>query len=435
MTSGGLKRLAEYLWRSVSPAAPTGTTDGELLARFADRGDRDAFAALVDRHGSLVWGVCGRMLQRIHDREEAFQATFLVLARRASAIRQRDSVRSWLYGVAVRVATRARSDVLRRQTEPVEFETQQDGPSPMDEAQLRELREAVDEAVACLPERQRLAVLLAYFEGRTHDEAAQLLGCPRGTIATLLTRARERLRRRLAHRGLASAAGATLFVLQSHAPAAAPALLTASTVGAATAMRLAGMSATSVATAGLVEGVMRSMFMANLKLPAMALAVVLAAGIGVGVFMQPRAEGQPATGGFPGAKTDPNQLSKNEIEQLKEQIRLAEAVLQNARKRIAELDAPKSNSIYTPATGGTTTTPKYGGGLATKPAPSDPLVAPPNVRTSPPAAVGTPPMIGSFPTPDRLRRIEQLAEELRKEVEALRRESRPPAPSTPGTRP
>lgn len=432
MPESGLERLADYLWRYAASREDGSASDGDLLARFALSGDREAFAALVGRHGPLVWGICGRMLRRVHDREEAFQATFLVLARRAGAIRQRDSVRSWLYGVAVRVAARARADVLRGQ--PL---TQEEGidADPALQAQIGEIRSAIDEAVALLPERQRLAVVLAYFEGRTNDEAARQLGCSCGTVATLLARARKRLRRRLVRRGLAPAIGvAALLELENASKAGVPELLSASTVGAASAMRL-GLAAGAAmpATASLMEGVMRSMFVSRLKLPALAVAFVLAAGAGVGIWWQPKAEGQSPTAA-PELKRPTEVSSTSEVEQLKEQIRQADLLLQGARKRLAQLEKSTpaledANRISAPTEpqnrnpngilgsnnvpGGTT------GGYS--------LPTPPAASAGP--ATGLPakgPAMGSFggASEDRLRKIERLAEELRKEVEALRRDSR-----------
>jgi hypothetical protein len=309
----------------------------------------------------------------------------------------------------------------------------------VEHAQQSELREAIDEAVTRLPERQRMAVVLAYFEGRTHDEAAKLLGCPRGTIATLLARAREHLRRRLAQRGLAPAAGGLAWLtLEEIAPAAAPELLAASTVGAASAIRL-GLTAGAAApaTTGLVEDVMRSMFLANLKVPAMALAVVLAAGAGIGVWLQPKAEGQaPATTGTV-RTSEPRTTSTTELDQLKEQIRLAEAVLQNARKRLTDLETTPPGTRSAPVPTGPNTTPPANTGNRMDPA----AVPPPMSGFGGGDAgggfggvgfgIGAPGGMSRGASVDRLRRIEQLAEELRKEVEALRRESRPPAMTAP----
>jgi RNA polymerase sigma factor (sigma-70 family) len=405
-----LRRIADFFWRAAAPPNSETISDSELLTRFAESGDRDAFSALVGRHGPMVWGVCGRVLRHFHDREEAFSATFLILARRAVAVRRRESVRSWLYGVAVRVATRARADSLRRRTEPLDLDLAEAVPGPAEEAQQRELRAVIDEAVARLPARQRLAVVLTYFAGKTNDEAANLLGCPRGTVATLLARARERLRRRLVRHGLAPTAGGLCWLgLEGTAPAAVPDLVAASTVGAAVAMRL-GLAAEAALpmAASLAEGVMRSMFISKSRLAAGVMTAVLVAGLGVGIWRQPSAEGQP----LPPAAEPPTVPSSgatvpsDEAAKLREQIRLAELLVESAKKRLREVESPRT---VPPATN-FTPLPKL---------PSTP--APPVASGS--GAPGFPfPIVSAYPE-DRLRKIERLAEELRREVEALRRET------------
>ena len=168
----------------------SGLSEGQLLARFV--GDRDelAFEAIVSRHGPMVLGICRRLLDDPHDVEDAFQATFLVLVRRADSLRDRDLLANWLYGVALRIATRCRRDRATRrvrersagETEPVTC-TEEDG--------LGELRTVIDVEVARLPERFRLPLVLCYFEGLTHDQAAERLGCPVGTVRSRMAKARE----------------------------------------------------------------------------------------------------------------------------------------------------------------------------------------------------------------------------------------------------
>jgi RNA polymerase sigma factor (sigma-70 family) len=193
--------------------------DCELLRRFVATRDAEAFAALVRRHGPLVWGVCRRVLRREHDAEDAFQATFLVLARSAASIHRRASLRSWMYGVALRIARRARlrNEQLAPSRETLTPVPAADSRSAVDRAELITL---VDQEIARLPEHYRLPVVLCYLLGWTNDAAALELGCPRGTVAVRLARARVRLRRRLERLGLGPAAGVPALPLTGVLPRA-----------------------------------------------------------------------------------------------------------------------------------------------------------------------------------------------------------------------
>jgi RNA polymerase sigma factor (sigma-70 family) len=181
-------------------------TDAQLLERFAVRGEEAAFAQLVRRHGAMVFGVCRRLLRQEQDAEDAFQATFLILARRAAAIRKGGSVGSWLHGVARRVAAQARRSAAARaaRERSLAAATRADCP---DETTWRELRGVLDEELARLPEAYRAPLVQCYLEGQTQDEAARQLGWSPRTLRRRLERARDLLRARLARRGLGLAAG------------------------------------------------------------------------------------------------------------------------------------------------------------------------------------------------------------------------------------
>jgi RNA polymerase sigma factor (sigma-70 family) len=279
--------VVAYL-RRLSPAPGLGeATDGQLLNDFVSRQDQAAFAALIQRHGPLVWGVCRRVLSHTQDAEDAFQATLLILVRRAKSIRKRASVRSWLYGVANRVAVRAKADRHRREVR----ERQASGRLDADQARevaLHDLRSVLDEEINRLPAAERLAVVLCYLEGKTNDEAAHLLGWPRGTIATRLARARERLGSRLARRGF-SLSGSLLSI--AGPPAAPPAALANATVKAAFLVASGSMAATGVITPtviSLTEGVLQTMFLTKLKMGAtLVVAVGLLSG-SAAIFAYPR---------------------------------------------------------------------------------------------------------------------------------------------------
>ncbi len=274
MSEGQRSTLLAYLRRLVSAAA-TDDSDADLLQRFAVQRDEAAFEALLRRHGPLVWSVCRRVLGEEHAAEDAFQATFLVLVRKARSVSKRASIRSWLYGVALRVALRARQqEQLRRRRE---HETPIRRPG---EATWQDLRPILDEEIQRLPEKYRLPIILCYLEGQTNDEAARLLNCPRGTIATRLARARERLRVRLLRHGVTlSSVTLTALLTDKVMSAAVPPLLLAQ------AAKLALMGATSNSITTLAEGVLHAMFLSKIK---MALAFVVIAsvlgGAGIGAF-------------------------------------------------------------------------------------------------------------------------------------------------------
>jgi RNA polymerase sigma factor (sigma-70 family) len=184
---------------------PGGLTDAQLLNRFLSKRDEAAFELLVWRHGPMVLRVCRRILRDAHAAEDAFQATFLTLACKAGSIGKQEAVSSWLYKVAYRVALRAQAGASRRITleRPLVDCLAGASTEPSDEAAWRELGPLLDAEVRRLPEKYRAAFILCYLEGKTNEEAAKELGCPKGTILSRLARARERLRKRLNQRGLA----------------------------------------------------------------------------------------------------------------------------------------------------------------------------------------------------------------------------------------
>jgi RNA polymerase sigma factor (sigma-70 family) len=202
-------------------------SDAQLLDRFLAGGGEAAeaaFQALVTRHGRMVLGVCGNVLRDPEDVQDAFQATFLVLASRARAIRRHNALAGWLLAVARRVALRSRADLARRRDyEKRAAETKADHEASPPES-WPELHEEIDR----LPERYREPVVLCYLEGLSTEAAAMRLGCPKGTVLSRLSRARERLRGRLLRRGLPLGAGVLPVVLSPEATQAAfpPGLLT-----------------------------------------------------------------------------------------------------------------------------------------------------------------------------------------------------------------
>jgi RNA polymerase sigma factor (sigma-70 family) len=199
-----------------------GPTDGDLLRRYVARGDEAAFEGLLRRHGPMVLGVCRRLLGTAQDVDDAFQATFLVLIRKAPSISDGERVGNWLYGVAYRVAVRARARAAKDRARQTPLSDVPDG-SDAPDAVSREVLALLDEEVSRLPARYREAVVCCYLEGRTQEEAAHVLGWPKGTVSTRLNRARDLLRARLTRRGLTMTAGSVLLLLgRSTAEAALP---------------------------------------------------------------------------------------------------------------------------------------------------------------------------------------------------------------------
>ena len=203
MGSGASAEVVRQTQVLFSTGCVAGLSDGELLGRFLTRNDEAAeaaFAALVTRHGPMVLGTCRALLRDPADAEDAFQATFLVLARRAGSIRGGDALGRWLFGVTRKVARRARIVADRRQTE--RLDDHQPAAPPDRQAERRELRDVIDEELARLPAASREAVVLCHLEGLTHEQAAARLGWPVGTVRSRLARAREKLRERFTRRGL-----------------------------------------------------------------------------------------------------------------------------------------------------------------------------------------------------------------------------------------
>jgi RNA polymerase sigma factor (sigma-70 family) len=287
MASRSLNRVVDFLRRAAAPAA--GEQDGELLRRFIAAGEEAAFAGLVRRHGAMVLGVCRRLLDDAHEAEDAFQATFLVLARRAAAVRKQDSVASWLYGVAYRVSSRARAAAAQRPRPIGAAEEPISTADPMAEAAWRELRPVIDEELSRLPEKYRAPLVLCYLEGKTNEEAARLLGWTKGTVSGRLARARDLLRPRLARRGLAPAAGGVAVLLTEHASPPASAALVETTVNAVLAGRL------SAPAAALAGGVIRAMFLKKMATAASFVVGLALVGSGVGLLKQfaPGGDAQP----------------------------------------------------------------------------------------------------------------------------------------------
>jgi RNA polymerase sigma factor (sigma-70 family) len=291
---GALRRMA------VCPALAS-EPDPVLLRRYLVEHDEAAFDVLVRRYGPLVWDVCRAVVP--NDAEDAFQATFLVLARTGGSIREGTSLACWLHGVAYRTSMKARTSFARGRRREARVAVRES--CEPDDLSWREVRAILHEELSRLPDKLRAVLVVCYLEGKTQDEAASLLGLPRGTLRGRLERARHLLRSRLARHGLGSAeallaAGWPMAAASESVPPAL-ALATSNVVKAVSNGAPAAMA--SQAVVSLTRGVTRAMFMDKLKCASAAVAVTLAlAGSGYGLAAlagrHPTEEPDSATRGF-----------------------------------------------------------------------------------------------------------------------------------------
>jgi RNA polymerase sigma factor (sigma-70 family) len=292
MAAGRRGPVGQQLCRALLGAEAAGLSDRQLLEVFIASRDEAAFEALVRRHGALVWTVCRQVTGDHHDAEDAFQASFLVLARKAASLTQRDRLAGWLHGVAYQTARKARALSARRQVrekqvhpmpEPHAVEVAGDDMLPFLHGELNGL-----------PEKYRLAVVLCDLGGKTRKEAAAELGVPEGTLSARLARARSMLARRLGRRGLPlSAVPAALWA--RHATAGVPAAVVTATVQAIARGTAGPASATVTA---LAEGVLRAMLLTRFKrLLLMGVLLLLAAGAGAAALAGAGAQPADESGG------------------------------------------------------------------------------------------------------------------------------------------
>jgi RNA polymerase sigma factor (sigma-70 family) len=324
MGARGLNRTLERLCR----AALAGLTDGELLDALVSRRDEAAFEALLRRHGPMVLAVCRRVLRHTHDAEDAFQATFLVLIRKAATIRNGPALGSWLYGVAYRTACKARVMNARRQFKERQAATR---------AELEEVQHDIDldAELNALPEKYRVPVVLCELQGRSRQEVARQLNIPEGTLSSRLAAARKTLAKRLRGRGwtfsgMAPIAGLPARLVTATVRSAGPALAGREITGAVSAQVIA-----------LTEGVVRSMFVHKLKALTAALVVVGALGVGTGRFTHPGwSEGPAATAQEPPpGQSDEERQAAAELEAARIAVKQAESDLEAAKGMLAQREA------------------------------------------------------------------------------------------------
>ena len=276
------QQVLRLLFRATELRTDREPSDADLLDRFRNGRDEAAFAALLSRHGPMVLGVCRRLLPQSCDAEDAFQATFLVLVRKAGSISRPELLANWLYGVALRTATKARSRVRRDEASMRPLADARDPRSP-ETPGAEELRRVLDEELGRLPERYRAPLVLCYLEGQTYAETASRLGWPEGTVSGRL--AREMLRARLTRRGWTLSTGAVATLLAPDGLAAPVAgALAETTMKAAMLFAAGGPGAGSLAPSvlSLAQGVLKAMMISKLKMTAVVTLGLTVVGTGAG---------------------------------------------------------------------------------------------------------------------------------------------------------
>ena len=318
MTTEKLARSLEDLRSALLRRDGANLTDGQLLGLFLSRRDEAAFEALLRRHGPMVLSVCRRVVGNLHDAEDAFQATFLVLALKAATVLPRGAVGNWLYGVAYRTAMKARAAATRRRARERQVRDMPQTPVLPPECR-QELHLLLDQELSRLPDKYRVAVVLCDLEGRSRREVAHQLHLPEGTVSGRLTTARRMLAQRLSRYGLTLAGGALALVLSQGAAACVPPPLAASTVKAAT-LVAAGRAATGAeippAVAALTEGVAKAMLRSKLQsaIAVLLALTVLAAGAGVATYGTSVAGAKPAARGDDGPKAEKAKSDKDKLQ-------------------------------------------------------------------------------------------------------------------------
>jgi RNA polymerase sigma factor (sigma-70 family) len=336
MASGSMNRMVQHLRRVVLVHGYNASSDAELLSSFIERQDEAAFAALVRRHGPMVLGVCRRVLHNHHDAEDAFQAAFLVLARKAGSVRPRDMLSNWLYGVAYRTSLKANATNVKRRAKELPLADMSNLAGP-ELSPWREFRPMIDEELSRLPSKYRVAVILCDLEGKTQKETAVHLGWPQGTVSARLARGRAMLGRRLVKRGVGFAAGSLAAGFpQGAALGTVPPALLESTLRAASLFTsgkavAAGEISANVLT--LTKGVLKTMMLSKIKsvLALVMLVGVLGAGTGALCF------GQLVAGGAEGIQeiqAQPKVDKEREDKEARRILRAAEADLERAKGRV-----------------------------------------------------------------------------------------------------
>jgi RNA polymerase sigma factor (sigma-70 family) len=283
MATSPISEVISHLRRSVLVREGAGLTDDQLLEDYLSRHEPAALEVLVRRHAAMVWGVCRRVLGDHHDAEDAFQATFLVLVRKAASLASPELLANWLYGVAHQTALKARATVAKRKARERQV-TKMPEPVATQQDLWNDLQPLLDQELSRLPDKYRVAIVLCDLEGKTRKEAARQLGVPESTVAARLSRGRVMLAKRLARHGLAVSGGALgVMLAQNVASAGVPTSLVSLTIKTVTrfAAGQAAVGLFSAPVAALTEGVIRTMLLSKLKIAVAALLLIGVLGTGV----------------------------------------------------------------------------------------------------------------------------------------------------------
>jgi RNA polymerase sigma factor (sigma-70 family) len=297
MATSQLNPIIGEIRRAVLRWDGAALTDGQLLEAFVSRKDEAAFEVLIHRHGPMVLGVCRRILRNHHDADDAFQATFLVLIRKAGTIVPRGMVANWLHGVAYRTALKARTLIARHRTRERQVTEMPEPETVQPDECWQDLQRLLDRELSGLPEKYRVPVVLCDLEGKTGKEAARQLGWPEGTVSSRLARGRVMLARRLSRHNLALSGGALAAVLSQNAVACLSPSVVSSTLKAAS-LSAAGKAVTAAVVPAhviaLTKGVLKAMFLRKLMTPGALLVAAVLLLTGVGAVLTPAQDKPPA---------------------------------------------------------------------------------------------------------------------------------------------
>jgi RNA polymerase sigma factor (sigma-70 family) len=339
MTAGQLSQVVRQLRGVLATREAAGLPEADLWERYVRQRDEPAFEALLRRHGPMVLGVCRRILRNEQDAEDAFQATFLVLVRRAASLRSPRTLASWLHGVARRTALAARNAAAKRRAKEATVPRRMAVP---DDAR-DDLRPVLDQELGRLAEKYRIVVVLCDLEGKTRKEVARQLGWAEGTVASRLARGRGVLAKRLARRGFAGALVAAALA-GGAAPAGVPPALVVSTVTAAgfsAARAAAAQGVLSGTVAALTEGVLKSMLLTKLKHAITVLLVIGLAALSAGALLSRGRAREPA--GVPAGGRAQRQASRDDLHDRVAELKQQLQQMQQKLARLEEETQPRRN--------------------------------------------------------------------------------------------